>query len=116
MFVVRISNLKAACVLGSAVVATGLAYVAGCSSTAATDTISYSPITSLIANATGDGLRNEYVYRRLIHDMLAQDPSITLEALNARVYTELFLTPASDPWLGMRADDVWDAIDRLGMP
>ncbi len=72
--------------------------------------------TSLIANATGDGLRNEYVYRRLIHDMLAQDPSITLEALNARVYTELFLTPASDPWLGMRADDVWDAIDRLGMP
>jgi hypothetical protein len=32
---------------------------------------------------------------------------LELEPLNARVYAELFLTPASDPWLGLFAPDTY---------
>jgi hypothetical protein len=38
-----------------------------------------------------------------------------LESLNRRVYDELFLTPASDPWLGLRDDDVYSAIEGDGI-
>jgi hypothetical protein len=53
---------------------------------------------------------------RVIHEWLANPASDTpdLARLNERVYTEIFLTPASDPWLGLRADDVWDAIETAG--
>lgn len=68
----------------------------------------------LARNAVADGLRNEFVMHRRIHEWLAaaQTP-IELAPLNTRVYAELFLTPASDPWLGLRAADVWDAIETL---
>jgi hypothetical protein len=36
-----------------------------------------------------------------------------LADFNARVYRDLFLTPASDPWLGLQDPTVWDAIERL---
>jgi hypothetical protein len=35
-------------------------------------------------------------------------------ALNQKVYTELFLMPASDPWLGLNPRDVYCALDRDG--
>lgn len=69
---------------------------------------------SLVANATADGLRNELMMRRAIHMMFVNDESVTgFDALNARVYTEIFRTPANDPWLGLRAPDVWDAIESV---
>jgi hypothetical protein len=69
---------------------------------------------SLSTNATADGLRNELMMHRRIHALFVEDPSLVrFEALNERVYTEIFLTPAGDPWLGLRADDVWDAIETL---
>ena len=39
----------------------------------------------------------------------------TFEALNRKVYAELFLTPRSDPWLGLLPDDVFSAIDDNGI-
>ena len=34
----------------------------------------------------------------------------TFDEVNAWVYDKLFLTPASDPWLGMRNTNAWDGI------
>lgn len=65
--------------------------------------------------ATEDGLRNETRLHARIHAWLAEaaDPaSRELTTFNARVYADLFLTPASDPWLGLRDPDVWDAIEE----
>jgi hypothetical protein len=39
----------------------------------------------------------------------------TVEELNERVYTELFLTPSSDPWLGLAPPDVYTAIENGGV-
>jgi hypothetical protein len=33
-----------------------------------------------------------------------------VEPLNERVYAELFLTPSSDPWLGLKPDDVFTGL------
>jgi hypothetical protein len=38
-----------------------------------------------------------------------------LDALNERVYTELFLTPSSDPWLGLMPADTYTALERGGV-
>jgi hypothetical protein len=41
--------------------------------------------------------------------------SINIDQLNKRVYAELFLTPDSDPWLGLLPQDVYAALDRGGV-
>ncbi len=71
---------------------------------------------SLARTTQADSLRNELTMHRVIHEWLADPTSGATDyaRLNERVYTELFLTPASDPWLGLRADDVWDAIESAG--
>ncbi|UJR85341.1 hypothetical protein [Sandaracinus amylolyticus] len=56
-----------------------------------------------------DGVRNEVTLHRRARGLLRAAPGLTV--LNERVYAELFLTPASDPWLGLRADDLWDAVE-----
>jgi hypothetical protein len=38
-----------------------------------------------------------------------------IEALNARVYAELFLTPDSDPWLGLLPPDTFAALENGGV-
>jgi hypothetical protein len=38
-----------------------------------------------------------------------------LGALNKRVYAELFLTPASDPWLGLYSPEVYTALQGGGL-
>ena len=68
----------------------------------------------LARSSMADGLRNEFTMHRRIHGWFAASEAVTdFDAMNTRVYTELFLTPASDPWLGLRAPDVWDAIEQL---
>ena len=37
-----------------------------------------------------------------------------VDALNEWVYAELFLTPSSDPWLGLAPRDVYTALDGGG--
>jgi hypothetical protein len=63
-----------------------------------------------------DTVRNEFQLRRRIHQWLANGqyrPQI--DELNERVYSELFLTPSSDPWLGLAPADVYAALPNGGV-
>lgn len=63
-----------------------------------------------------DGVKNEYTVHRTIHGWFADEtPPTDVAALNERVYAELFLTPSSDPWLGLAANDVYTALDNGGL-
>ena len=48
-----------------------------------------------------------------------QNPALTGEELSRllheKVYAELFLTPDSDPWLGLFSTDVYTALDNGGI-
>lgn len=61
-----------------------------------------------------DTVRNEYVLHRQIHEWLTTT-SAPVDALNARVYAELFLTPDSDPWLGLLPGDAYAALENDGL-
>lgn len=62
-----------------------------------------------------DTIRNEYDFHRRIHEWMLNDPAPQLAELNERVYAELFLTPSSDPWLGLVQDDTFTAIKNAGI-
>jgi hypothetical protein len=65
-----------------------------------------------------DMLRNEYYYHTQIHQWLEEDREDRLatdvEALNKRVYAELFLTPDYDAWLGLVPEDAYTALEKDG--
>ncbi len=63
-----------------------------------------------------DTLRNEYLLHRRVHEKFAAGDSRTADydSLNEWVYAELFLTPSSDPWLGLAPTDVYTALDGNG--
>ena len=61
-----------------------------------------------------DTVRNEYDLRRQLHEWFVAGTNRDLEALNERVYAELFLTPRSDPWLGLVAPDTYTGLERGG--
>lgn len=62
-----------------------------------------------------DTVRNEYQLHRQIHEWLANNQSQPVDQLNARVYAELFLTPDSDPWLGLLPADAYAALENDGL-
>ncbi len=59
-----------------------------------------------------DTVRNEFTLHVQVHNWMAEG-SFDLDALNERVYRELFLTPRSDPWLGL-APEAYSGIDGGG--
>jgi hypothetical protein len=63
-----------------------------------------------------DTVRNEYLLHRRIHEKFASGEAITgnIDPLNEWVYAELFLTPSSDPWLGLAPQDVYTALENNG--
>lgn len=63
-----------------------------------------------------DTVRNEFMMRTKLHGWFATGrvPG-DVERLNERVYAELFLTPRSDPWLGLYSPDVYTALDNGGI-
>ncbi|RUT10255.1 hypothetical protein DSM106972_007500 [Dulcicalothrix desertica PCC 7102] len=63
-----------------------------------------------------DTVRNEYMLHRQIHQWFTQ-PNITsnVNTLNERVYAQLFLTPSSDPWLGLMNSETYSAIENDGV-
>jgi len=83
------------------------------------------PSTASMANVIGsfeqaiaqDTVRNEYVFHAQIHNWFANgeftNTEATLTALNRRVYDQLFLTPASDPWLGLVNENIYTGIGKL---
>jgi hypothetical protein len=63
-----------------------------------------------------DTVRNEYLLHSQLHQWLAEsNPTRTLQTLNEKVYAELFLTPKSDPWLGLVSPEVYSAIEGDGI-
>ncbi|MCA9220692.1 MAG: hypothetical protein KDA71_10215 [Planctomycetales bacterium] len=63
-----------------------------------------------------DTVRNEYMLHRQVHDWFAQQTApADVFALNERVYAELFLTPSSDPWLGLLQPDTYTALQNNGL-
>jgi hypothetical protein len=67
------------------------------------------------AHVAADMAKNEYYFHARIRRMLADDPTMSLETLNRRVYSELFLTPANDPWLGLVPPVVYSGIQGDGL-
>ena len=67
---------------------------------------------------SGDQVRNEYFYHARIHQILETDTEGKLtndvEALNRKVYEELFLTPDYDAWLGLVPEDTYTALEKDG--
>lgn len=67
-------------------------------------------------NIALDTVRNEYLLHRQLHQWFINGNSTgTLETLNEQVYAELFLTPSSDPWLGLLSGDAYTGIENDGM-
>lgn len=63
-----------------------------------------------------DSVFNEYFFHIKIHQMLMDFNNYqNLEALNEKIYSELFLTPKSDPWLGLKPNDIYSAIENDGL-
>lgn len=67
-------------------------------------------IMNLQASVAGDTIFNECELHKMIHSWFVNGEVTDLASLNARVYEELFLTPDSDPWLGLKQPTVFTAI------
>jgi hypothetical protein len=73
-------------------------------------------VQSLEESIAVDTVKNEYRLHREIHRWLSEaSTDAELEILNERVYAELFLTPSSDPWLGLAPPDVYTALPNGGV-
>jgi hypothetical protein len=88
--------------------------------TAMTKMIVESPLVKAVRNLettiAPDCIRDEYVLHRQIHQMLADGGGKGgLDAFNDAVYSNLFLTPRSDPWLGLAPPDAYSALDHNGL-
>jgi len=58
---------------------------------------------------------NQNFLRPQILRWIADSPKISLQELNDRVYSELFLTPGEDKWLGMRSEMAFSALSNDGI-
>jgi hypothetical protein len=73
-------------------------------------------IRNLERSISEDTVRNEYLFHTKIHEWLAAAPTAqNLDAFNSKVYAELFLTPDSDPWLGLAQPDICTALENNGL-
>jgi hypothetical protein len=78
------------------------------------------PLARMLRNfaesAALDAVKNEYQLHRKIHTWFAEGSAPgDLDALNERVYAELFLTPSSDPWLGLAPPDAYTGLIGGGL-
>lgn len=63
-----------------------------------------------------DTVRNEYELHRKLHQWFAEGTAAAdAEELNEQVYAELFLTPSSDPWIGLVPKDVYTGLTNAGV-
>jgi hypothetical protein len=67
---------------------------------------------NLRRTVAADTTFNEYDLHRSVHAWFVNDEVGDLHSLNERVYDELFLTPSSDPWLGLQPDSVFVGIEE----
>ena len=62
-----------------------------------------------------DTVRNEYLLQPKLYGWLIDAPFYDVQSLNEKVYAELFLTPSSDPWLGLFPADAYTGIQNEGV-
>ena len=63
-----------------------------------------------------DTVRNEYLLHSRIHQWFVESNHTgTIYQLNEKVYADLFLTPSSDPWLGLVSPNIYSAIEGDGI-
>jgi hypothetical protein len=73
-------------------------------------------VEQLQMNIALDTVRNEYLMHTKLYSWLIADRGRSdIDTLNKKVYAELFLTPASDPWLGLFSPETYVAIDGSGI-
>jgi hypothetical protein len=62
-----------------------------------------------------DTAQNGLDLRRRVHERLGSQPQDSFEELNRWLYASVFLTPRSDPWLGLTSDDAFTALPADGI-
>lgn len=73
-------------------------------------------VEKLQTNIALDTVRNEYLlHTKLYVWLIAEHQQSDLNVLDKKVYAELFLTPATDPWLGLFSPEVYTALDGGGL-
>jgi hypothetical protein len=73
-------------------------------------------VQKLQQNIALDTVRNEYLMHTKLYAWLIENQHRgDVNELNKKVYTELFLTPASDPWLGLFSADTYMALENGGV-
>ncbi len=73
-------------------------------------------VQQLRENIALDTVRNEYLLHTKIYSwFLTGEDGGDVSRLNKKVYAELFLTPASDPWLGLFSPEVYTALQGGGI-
>jgi len=73
-------------------------------------------LASLQLNVALDTVRNEYLMRLKLYSWMLQDRGRSdLDSFNDKVYSALFLTPATDPWLGLFTTDTYMALENGGV-
>ncbi|MBL8877021.1 MAG: thioredoxin family protein [Phycisphaerae bacterium] len=72
-------------------------------------------IQSFQSSLAADTVRNNYEFRpRVLQWLLDSGVRATPRDMNERVYGELFLTPRSDPWLGLAPENTYTALTNEG--
>jgi hypothetical protein len=67
-------------------------------------------------NIALDTVRNEYLLHTKLYGWFLTDKDRDdVVKLNKKVYAELFLTPANDPWLGLYSPEVYTALEGGGL-
>ncbi|HKC62863.1 MAG TPA: hypothetical protein VKB86_04465 [Pyrinomonadaceae bacterium] len=63
-----------------------------------------------------DTVRNEYMLHTKLHAwFVAGQAGNDVDNLNERVYSQLFQTPRTDPWLGLYSSDIYTGLDNGGV-
>ncbi len=73
-------------------------------------------VASFERSIAADTVRNRLDLRPKVHQAwLEATPDVDLEAWNARLYADVFLTPRSDPWLGLLLPDRYTGLPDAGV-
>lgn len=80
-----------------------------------TDELAVELIKNLETSIALDTARNEYALHAVLHRWLREYPTVSFEDFNREVYARLFLTPATDPWLGLVPALTWTALPNDGI-
>lgn len=83
------------------------------------NTVTDAELTELLKNlgvyVALDTTRNDFLFRPQVYEQIAANPRLTLEQINDRIYSGVFLTPRADEWLGLYTPTIYTALDGNGI-